>query len=227
MKASLAWDITKGSTSLRIGDVEFDSVPDRNHPDFWTGPGTTGTSKFDGGDLTANDYLHATQVAGIIGAATNDGDGIASLGWNLIMRPYKFTSNAGSATTPGSLAYAMTQAIAGSDVINCSFTLITSNITNCGGCQIYDPAGPTTYQGVHGVFQDAIAQGRIVTASMGNTGSNRLKNPGHPDCQTCPTVPFTAYPAAYSGVIGVTATDFNDDVPNNYNNNGPDSPNLH
>ncbi len=222
VKASSAWDITQGSTALRIGDVEFDSVPDRNHPDFWTGPGTTGTSKFDGGDLTANDFLHATQVAGIIGAATNDGDGIASLGWNLIIKPYKFTSNAGSETTPGSLANAMSRAIDICDVINCSFTLITSTITNCGGCQLYDPAGATTYPEVQDVFGDAINLGIVVTASMGNTGSNRIKNPGHPDCQTCPTVPFTAHPAAYAGVIGVTATDINDDVPNNYNFNDPD-----
>ncbi len=223
VKTSSAWDISQGSTALRIGIVEVDGTPNRNHIDFWTGPGTTGTSKFDGGD-TGGDAFHASQVAGIVGAATNDGDGIASLGWKLIMRPYTFTSNAGSSTTPGTLANAMSRAINDTcHVINCSFTLYTTNFQQmCGGCQLYDPAGINTYPEVRDLFNDAFNANIIVITSMGNTGFNRIKNPGHPDCQNCPTVPFNAYPASYPGVIGVTATDSNDDVPNNYNQSGID-----
>ena len=221
VQAAKAWDITQGNTTLRIADVETGGLPDRTHPDFWTGPGTTGTSKFDDGGSGLGS--HATQVAGIIGAATNDTDGIASLGWNLIMNSYSFSSNSG--TGPGSLVEAMTNAIDASDVINCSFSLFQPDVNGiiCGNCLIRKPIVPGFYQEVDDIFTQAINLGKIVISSMGNSGTSRFSNPVKSDCQTSTClnqrVPYTHYPANYAGVIGVTATDISDDVPNDYNLN--------
>lgn len=217
--ADKTWDINKGDPSRRIGIVEIDGHPDGTHPDFWTGQGgQSGTNKFDviPGGTGGN---HATRVGGLVGAATNDNEGIASLGWDLIMNAYEVTVN-------NSLVNAMNQAINdGCDVINCSFTLYTSNKefdTQCG-CDIRDPLRQGENASLDAVFEDAIQLGIVVVGTMANSGFNRIDNPEKPGCNPnicVDLVPFTPFPGAYDNVICVTATDISDDVPNNYNFGG-------
>ena len=211
INASKAWDITQGSSSVIVGIVECASatelgLPDKNHIDFYTGPGATGASKFVTGlGDVGSAGGHATGVAGIVGAATNDGDGVASLGWNIKMIPYYFV---GYETGPENLVSKINRAVADScDVINCSF--ITRSLTgqNVGDCIVF---ASTNYPSVETAVANAIAQGIVVVAGTGNTGIE-LTN-GASGCQTIlPTIiPYTPYPASYQNVIGVSATDVND-----------------
>ena len=115
INAPSAWDIrgdhiTRGSTSLEVGIIETD-LPQRDHIDlagkFTAGKGDTGPAG-----------AHATVVAGVIGAMTNNDTGISSLGWNLKLNPYEYTSGVGGGTLPAKIQQAVAE---GCRVINCSF----------------------------------------------------------------------------------------------------------
>ncbi|MDZ7369509.1 MAG: S8 family serine peptidase [candidate division KSB1 bacterium] len=207
--AAKAWDITTGSSTVVVGVIEdgqFESgIPNINHQDFGTGPGSTGQSKFEPGkgDTGPSGY-HATQVAGIIGAATNDGDGVASLGWNIKMIPYRYTAYAtGSQNIAAKIDTARSQ---GCDVINCSFVTRSPTATKIGGCLLY-----TTwdYPSVATAIANAISAGIVVVAGTGNTGLELTAG----DCsesQISSRIPYRPYPASYPNVIGVSAADGND-----------------
>jgi subtilisin family serine protease len=97
IKATQAWDITEGSRSIVVGVV--DSGVDYRHPDLaanmWSAP-TAFTVTINGETITCaagthgfssrtrtcdplDDYGHGTHVAGIIGAAGNNGIGVAGV----------------------------------------------------------------------------------------------------------------------------------------------------
>ena len=78
--APAGWDITTGSPSVVV--AVLDGVVDASHPDL-AGKVTSGPSYVSGGctDATDVEASHATAVAGIVGADTDNALGIASLGW--------------------------------------------------------------------------------------------------------------------------------------------------
>lgn len=71
IKAAQAWDITTGSSSIKIAII--DEGMQTNHPDF------TGRVTGDAGDNS----LHGTVVAGVAAAQGNNGIGIAGVAWNV------------------------------------------------------------------------------------------------------------------------------------------------
>ncbi|NIR62482.1 MAG: S8 family serine peptidase [Aliifodinibius sp.] len=213
INASQAWDISKGLSSVVVGVLEFEGVPDLDHDDFIL---PDGTSKFvPGFGNTSPEETHASRVAGIVGAATDDGDGIASLGWNIRMIPYRFTSFDNDSTNGNTLVNRLATAIADSvDVINCSFVTVNTDFyRECFvpgeeeiPCLIYNINND--YQSVSDLIENAITQGIVVVAGTGNTGWEITNQ--NQTCEQCLPVRYTPYPAAYPGVIGVSATDIND-----------------
>jgi hypothetical protein len=71
IKATEAWDITTGSSSIKIGIVG--EGMQTNHPDF------TGRVTGDAGDNSG----HGTAIAGIAAAKANNSIGIAGVAWNV------------------------------------------------------------------------------------------------------------------------------------------------
>ena len=71
IRAEQAWDITTGSSSIKIAIV--DAGMQTNHPDF------TGRVSGDSGDNAD----HGTAVAGIAAAAGNNSQGVAGVAWNV------------------------------------------------------------------------------------------------------------------------------------------------
>jgi subtilisin family serine protease len=71
IKATEAWDVTTGSSSIKIAIVDGGMQTD--HPDF------AGRVSGDGGDNDA----HGTAVAGVAAAQGNNGIGIAGVAWNV------------------------------------------------------------------------------------------------------------------------------------------------
>ena len=212
-----AWDITKGNSNVIVGIIEVggplgSGVPDRNHIDFVL---SNGDSKFvpGKGDFSQVDGVHATNVAGIIGAATNDSEGIAALGYNIRMIPYAFLGN-----SPSSLVADINRAYAidSVDVINCSFVLVDQGTTfdcdldpgppgSAGPCIVYKTGD---FQSVRDEIANAITAGAVVVAGTGNTGLEITNQ--NQQCNDCLPIRYTPYPANYPGVIGVSATDIND-----------------
>jgi len=77
IKAPAAWDVTKGVRSIRI--AVCDSGIDESHPDL---AGRVVASKGFLTGATADDNGHGTFMAGVIGALTNNGSGMAGMVWN-------------------------------------------------------------------------------------------------------------------------------------------------
>lgn len=148
-----------------------------------------------------NDYNgHGTHVAGIIGAIPNN-VGIAGVASGVQLLPVRVLNEGGSGNSDSvasGIRYAVDQ---GADIINLSL----------GASNVPDPA-------VAEAVQDALMQGVVVIAAVGNESNNYIQGEdgdlgydpelGHTDTQRY-RHPVN-YPAAYEGVIGVGAVDWLD-----------------
>ena len=78
IRADQAWDITHGSADVVVAVV--DTGVDRGHPDL-AGKVITGPDLVNDDNAPEDDNGHGTHVAGIIAAATNNGIGVAGIGY--------------------------------------------------------------------------------------------------------------------------------------------------
>jgi alpha-tubulin suppressor-like RCC1 family protein/subtilisin family serine protease len=129
--AESAWNATTGSQQVVVGVV--DEGVDISHPDLqpnvWTNPAETPGNGLDddgsgfaddvhGWDFFHNDAsvfdatgtfpadetdAHGTHVAGIIGAAGNNGQGVAGVNWSVKLLPLKILGREGEAAAPSSV----------------------------------------------------------------------------------------------------------------------------
>lgn len=203
ISAALAWNITKGDTSVIIGIV--DTGVDWDHPDLaaniWTnwneipnnGIDDDGNGFID--DIRGWDFGglngtpdnnpmedrpdHGTHVAGIASAVTNNGIGVASIGFNSGLMPVKVTRDDLRGPNGPYIIFGyegiVYAADNGAQVINCSW--------GGGG---YSMLGQQ-------VIDYAISIGSLVVAAAGN--SNSIEE---------------FYPAAFRGVFSVASTTSND-----------------
>lgn len=197
INANNAWNISTGDVNVVIAIV--DCGVDWSHPDLyaniWHNPNPSSVNHdtigwdFGGSTGTADsnpieDYpAHGTLVAGVASAVTNNGVGVAGIGYNCKIMPVKVSEGDNYNGTPDEpyivygyegIKYAADN---GAKVINCSW--------GGGG---YSNAEQE-------VIDYAIAKGALVVAAAGNDGS-----------------PEKFYPAGYAGVLSVAATDANDNV---------------
>ncbi|HEY0172713.1 MAG TPA: S8 family peptidase, partial [Pyrinomonadaceae bacterium] len=129
--AEAAWNTTTGSGQVVVGVI--DEGVDIDHPDLkpnvWTNPGETpGNGLDDDGSGYADDLhgwdffhddasvfdaagpfpadetdAHGTHVAGIIGAAGNNGQGVSGVNWNVKLLPLKILGRDGESAAPASV----------------------------------------------------------------------------------------------------------------------------
>lgn len=170
VNAAAAWNISTGSSTIKVAIV--DDAVQRNHPDLqpsiWINPNeipnngidddgngyVDDVSGWDAADQNNNpnppnnNFDHGTHVAGIAGAATNNGIGMASIGHNLKLIPVKATNSA-TAVTHGyeGVIYAVA---AGADVINMSW------------------GGSGASQTAQNIIAHASNQGIVLVAAAGN-----------------------------------------------------------
>ena len=113
--AVAAWNVTKGSPSIVIGEV--DTGVDYTHPDLaaniWSNPGgingcSAGThgynilnSTCDPMDDDSQYGGHGTHVAGIMGAVGNNGVGVTGVNWSTSILPVKWVDSSGNGYTSG------------------------------------------------------------------------------------------------------------------------------
>ena len=194
-KADSAWDVTKGDSSIIVGII--DTGVQWDHPDLkqniWHNPHPGQNPNFQadsiGWDFGGLDGTrdnnpdedrpdHGTYIAGIASAVTNNGIGVAGVGFKSRIMAVK-TSQDNSRSTPTSppfisygyegMVYAADN---GASIINASW------------------GGPGYSQLEQDVINYVTSKGALVVAAAGNGGSNE---------------PF--YPAGYAHVLAVAATD--------------------
>lgn len=217
IKMTQGWDVIRGNSGLVIAVV--DSGVDFNHPDLvnniWRNTGET--SCIDGIDNDGNgfkddcrgwnfvnnnnspmdDLGHGTHVSGIIGAAGNNGMGIAGMMWNVQIMPLKACDINGACMIADIVA-AVDYAVAnGAKIINASF----------GGTEF----SQTESDAVNA----ANTAGVLFVASAGNggldsDGDNNDINPQYPAALGLPNI------------IAVAATDQKDHRAS-FSNFGPNS----
>ncbi len=201
---------TKPSSSVKVAvldtGIDVGGTDAISHPDFINAGGSSPNAAFGGqvdfadarnvrSDYSptdwADDFGHGTAVAGVIGAATNNGgafpgNGIAGLGYNCQIMPIKVFDSTGNGTEADLVAGILWAVDHGAVVINIS-----------AGDYFYSQAE-----------QDAVdyawEHGSLIVAAAGNDGDSTF-----------------VYPAACTGVISVAATMWEPlDSPASYSNYG-------
>ncbi len=194
-----AWDVTQGSTGVRIALIDSGR---REHPDLvgrWA-PGYDFI--WDDADPTDDpathpggfDWAHGVHVAGIAGARANNATGGAGVCWNCPLVPLRVTPSFSTALNPIGIAYVAELELAvawaagpdggprRAEVIN--FSLNHQALTDC-----HDPL----FTGFRQQVERAIARGVVVVSSAGNLPTQ--------NGVTAPRVPATC-----PGVIAVIAS---------------------
>ena len=223
--APLAWETVRGQD----GDVVVavvDTGTDIRHPDLvdnlWRNPGEIdGNGIDDDGNGFVDDVFgwnfaldsadptgleeqlsnrdHGTHVAGIVAATTDNGTGIAGVGFN----PRLMAINAADPNNDGFLRFGydgiVYAAMMGADVINCSWRTVR---TLPGGGPVVSPAFRDFE---NDVLEAAAALGSLVVAAAGNDASRTA----------APT------PAFYPTVLAVTATRVQSQILWAASNSGP------
>ncbi len=191
IQAPAAWDKQTNAGDVVVAVVDTGIA--LNHPDLqanlWTDPVTLAHGfTCIGGTCTAggdDDYGHGTHVAGTIGAAVNNGIGIAGINWAVKLMSMKFLDSTGS----GSISDAV---VAFNKIAELKTAGINIRVTN----NSWGGGGYTQS------LKDAMAQveslGILDVCAAGNNGANADVSP--------------LYPAAYDnrGIVSVAASDSND-----------------
>lgn len=206
-----AWDAARGGVAARIAvvDSEFDTEHDDLKTKFTTGfNAESGTPAYRTSNVRAtaqqiahananpNDQrLHGTHVAGLAGAATDNGIGVAGAGFDTVVMPVKVSLNfqVGDTIDAKFVADAVEgirwAADNGASVINMSF------------------GTPRFHQSLLDAVNHAASKGVMLVGAAGNT-------------QADPNQRGTIqYPAAFPNVLAVAATDHNNQI-TNFSTNG-------
>lgn len=187
MQIPQAWDVTTGATNIVVAVI--DTGVDVNHPDlkgkFWTNAGEIGTDAagkdkrtngsdddgngfiddWQGWNFVANtgnvmdDHGHGTHVAGIIGANSNNGQGIAGISWGARILPIKALDRTGAGTysqVSEAIIYATDH---GAQIINQSL------------------GGPSSSQMLANAIKYAQSHGVLVIGAVGDSGSPNIYYP--------------------------------------------------
>lgn len=246
ISAPAAWDISQGSAAITVAIVD-DAVRTTHQelaPNLWqntaeiagNGADDDGNGYIDdksGWDAADNDgnpnppasasnnnFSHGTHCAGVVSARTDNGSGIAALGFNVRLMPIKCSPDASA--TPNNLpnvAEGMEYAIAnGADVINMSWSFYPFSLTLQFLCQEAENAGivlvgasgndgtiavtyPSAYPTVLGVGASDKYNAREASSNYGPVV--KAFAPGE-NIYSCSATSDNAY-TAYSGTSPATA----------------------
>jgi thermitase len=174
MQAPAAWDVTHGSFTVHVAVLDtgiYDEASTRVAPDGGLGhPDLRGKvsqrQNFTSDATTDDEFGHGTHVAGIIGANTNNGVGVASVGYDTGLLNVKVLNSAGSGSESWIANGIRWATDHGAQVINLS-------LGSAGACSA-TMRDAVTYAWTHNV---------VVVAAAGNDGTARLESPA-----SCPNV---------------------------------------
>jgi len=151
IEAPNAWTTTVGSSDVVVAVI--DSGVSASHPDL-AGKVLPGYDFFNNDNDASDDNGHGTAVAGLIGAATNNGIGMAAVSWNSSILPVKALGADGSGSYSAISNAIIWAADNGASIINLSL----------GGT-----SASTTLQNA---VNYAWSRNCVIIAAAGNSGNN-------------------------------------------------------
>lgn len=95
VNAPEAWEVSTGTTSTTVAIL--DTGINASHEDL-TGKIITGYDFVNNDTDASDDNGHGTMIAGVVGAISNNGKGIAGMNWNAKIMPIKVLDSGGSGT---------------------------------------------------------------------------------------------------------------------------------
>ena len=153
-----AWQITKGSADITVALMDFGI--NIGHPDINSGRIVDGWN-FIGNNSNYNDITgHGTNVAGILGATPNNGQGIAGVDWNCLIMPLKVSEGFNFVTNQRQVDALDHAILHGADILSMSF-----------GGETKMP------QEVEDAYSRAIDAGILLLAASGNDNRASLDYP--------------------------------------------------
>ena len=161
IQAPDAWNVTTGSNSINIAIL--DTGVDMDHPDLANK--LVANVKFSDSNTTDDVYGHGTHVAGIAAAMTNNGVGVAGLGYSCTIMNVKVLDDYGSGTYSWVVSGIVWAADNGAEVINLSL------------------GGSSASSTLEDAVNYAWSKGVVVVASAGNSASSTPSYPAYyTDC---------------------------------------------
>jgi subtilisin family serine protease len=151
-----AWATTRGSFGAVIAIV--DTGVDLSHPDL-AGKLLPGYDFVDDDTVPEDENGHGTFVAGVAGALTNNGQGVAGVSWASRILPLRVLDADGSGTDQSVADAIVYAADKGARVINLSL------------------GGPDPSQLLDDAVDYATARGTVVVAATGNDGASSISWP--------------------------------------------------
>lgn len=217
IQAQQAWNIHSGNPSVILGILDSGvDLGDPNsggpldpHPDLANNllnyNKKFGINLLNSDEGPYDEFTHGTHVAGIAGAVTNNGLGIAGIAGggysgNGIKLLIIKVSHSSTDLNEENVSSGITQAVnAGVKVIN--FSLGFTDRINCGDEN--SPAGYEPYPALKAAVDYAISNNVVLVAAIGNEGWVLS------ECANGNKI-TKVYPAAYNNVISVAAIEIND-----------------
>lgn len=139
INAPNAWTTTVGDPNLIV--AVLDTGVEATHPDL-VGRLVPGWNFYNNNGDTSDTIGHGTSVAGVIGAGSNNAQGVASVAWNVKIMPLRVTDSSANCTT-STMATAITYAADhGARVANASFSPLETSSTVCSAADyLYKKGG--------------------------------------------------------------------------------------
>ncbi|AIQ60254.1 S8 family peptidase [Paenibacillus borealis] len=156
IETELGWNLSKGSKEVVVAVV--DTGVQADHPDL-QGQLLAGYNAITNGSTPDDDVGHGTHVAGIIGALTNNEEGVAGISWYNKILPVKALDNSGAGTTYSVAEGIIWAADNGAKVINLS-------LGNYADSQF-----------LHDAIKYAYDRDVVIVSASGNDNTER---PGYP-----------------------------------------------
>ena len=156
VRASEAWDVSRGSAGLTLAVV--DTGIDCTHPDL-KGRCSGGYDYYNGDYDPWDDNGHGTMVAGMACANTDNSTGVAGLDWHARVMPLKALGAEGEGYLDSVVNSVKHAANYGADVINMSLT------------------SDTYSQALADAAEYAHSRGCVLVAAAGNEGDERVNYP--------------------------------------------------
>ena len=177
MEAPAAWDqfLNAGQgIGQGVTIAVLDTGCDGNHPDL--GPKLIpGWNSASGNNDTSPVHGHGTQTAGVVGAASNNGIGVASIAWDSPIMPIRVTNDTSGSASTSAIASGITWAADhGARVASISYQLLNGSTLNTAAQYMRNQGGLVLVAaGNSGVDEGYNDNPYVISVAATDSGDNR------------------------------------------------------